>query len=317
LIDTHNKIPNVYLVTFSIFPILEGSLVNIMSPIKYLKLGGTEFKVRYLSIEIVHVIILSKTGVEGRRLEENPLDQSPRGVQGKEYVLADNKVVFSSSSAGGSINEEAKKDINSTPGEMKVKAVKDASPGYRYRATKDAENDKMFDLKIFLINIVSHIQYLKLVLEGTNSSLSTMKIPFALVLTFGLVMIISKTSVDCRRLEENPLDFSLQGVKGKDYMLDHNKVVFGSTIGGRSDEKIKKNVRSMGEKKGKATVDPSFGYPFGVTKNANDNNRNSNVKNNKYDGDTFAHTLGMSADSHHQISIDEYRRMFGDLPKHP
>ncbi|CAL9038192.1 unnamed protein product, partial [Musa banksii] len=318
LIDTHNKIPNVYLVTFSIFPILEGFLVNIMSPIKYLKLGGTEFKLSFvLAFTFGLAIILSKTGVEGRRLEENPLDQSPRGVQGKEYVLADNKVVFSSSSAGGSNNEEAKKDINSTPGEMKVKAVKDASPGYRYRATKDAENDKMFDLKIFLINIVSHIQYLKLVLEGTNSSLSTMKIPFALVLTFGLVMIISKTSVDCRRLEENPLDFSLQGVKGKDYMLDHNKVVFGSTIGGRSDEKIKKNVRSMGEKKGKATVDPSFGYPFGVTKNANDNNRNSNVKNNKYDGDTFAHTLGMSADSHHQISIDEYRRMFGDLPKHP
>ncbi|CAL9776376.1 unnamed protein product [Musa acuminata subsp. burmannicoides] len=92
------------------------------------------------------VIILSKTGVEGRRLEENPLDQSLRGVQGKEYVLADNKVVFSSSSAGGSNNEEAKKDINSTPGEMKVKAVEDASPGYHFSATKDAENDKMFDV---------------------------------------------------------------------------------------------------------------------------------------------------------------------------
>ena len=139
-----------------------------------------------------------------------------------------------------------------------------------------------------------------------------MKIPFALVLTFGLVVIISKTSVDCGRLEENPLDFSLQGVKGKDYTLDQEE-----TIGGRNDEKIKKNIKSMGEKKGKAIVDPSFGYPFGVTKNANDNNRNSNAKNNKYDGDPFAHTLGMSADSHHQILIDEYRRMFGDLPKHP
>ncbi|CAL9154874.1 unnamed protein product [Musa hybrid cultivar] len=315
--DAHNKIPNVYLVTFSIFPILEGSLVNIMSPIKYLKLGGTEFKMSFVLVFTFGLaIILSKPGVEGRRLEENPLDQSLRGVQGKEYVLADNKVVFSSSSAGGSNNEKAKKDINSTPGEMKVKAVKDASPGYRFSATKDAEN-KMFDLKIFLINIVSHIQYLKLVSEGANSSLSTMKIPFALVLTIGLVMIISKTSVDCRRLEENPLDFSLQGVKGKDYILDHNKVVFGSTIGGRNNEKIKKNIKSMGEKKGKATVDPSFGYPFGVPKNANDNNRNSNAKNNKYDGDPFEHTLGMSADSHHQISIDEYRRMFGDLPKHP
>ncbi|CAL9776370.1 unnamed protein product [Musa acuminata subsp. burmannicoides] len=158
MIDTHNKIPNVYLVTFSIFLIFEGSLVNIMFPIKYLKLGGTEFKLSFvLAFTFGLAIILSKTGVEGRRLEENPLDQSPRGVQGKEYVLADNKVVFSSSSAGGSNNEEAKKDINSTPGEMKVKAVKDASSGYRFRATKDAENDKMFDLKIFLINIVSHI----------------------------------------------------------------------------------------------------------------------------------------------------------------
>ncbi|CAL9146475.1 unnamed protein product [Musa hybrid cultivar] len=92
------------------------------------------------------VIILSKTGVEGRRLEENPLDQSLRGVQGKEYVLADNKVVFSSSSAGGSNNEEAKKDINSTPGEKKVKAAADASVGYSFGGTKDAENDKMFDV---------------------------------------------------------------------------------------------------------------------------------------------------------------------------
>ncbi|THU69270.1 hypothetical protein C4D60_Mb08t12680 [Musa balbisiana] len=88
-------------------------------------------------------IIISKTGVEGRRLEENSLDSTLRGVQGKEYVLADNKVVFSSISAGGS-NEEAKKDINSTPGEKKVKAVEDASPGYHFGATKDAEDGKMF-----------------------------------------------------------------------------------------------------------------------------------------------------------------------------
>ncbi|CAD5163997.1 unnamed protein product [Musa acuminata subsp. malaccensis] len=91
------------------------------------------------------VIILSKTGVEGRRLEENPLDSSLRGVQGKEYVHADNKVVFSSSSTGGSNDEEAKKDINSIPGEKKVKAAADASLGYSFGATKDAENDKMFD----------------------------------------------------------------------------------------------------------------------------------------------------------------------------
>ncbi|URE29774.1 hypothetical protein MUK42_18174 [Musa troglodytarum] len=317
--DTHNKIPNVYLVTFSIFANLEGFLINIMSRIKYVKLGGTEFKVsskahtsfsyllNHITMKMSFVlvftfglaIILSKTGVEGRRLEENPLDQSLRGVQGKEYVLADNKVVFSSSGAGGSNKEEAKKDINSTPGEKKAKAAADASAGYSFGARKDAENEKMVDR------------------DRANSSLSTMKIPFALVLTFGLVMIISKTSVEGRRLEENPLDFSLRGVKGKDCMLDHNKVVFGSTIGGRSNEEIKKNIKSTGEKKGKAAVDPSFGYPFGATKNADDNNSNNNAKNNKYDGDPFAHTLGMSADSHHQVSIDEYRRMFGDLPKHP
>ncbi|CAD5163999.1 unnamed protein product [Musa acuminata subsp. malaccensis] len=92
------------------------------------------------------VIILSKTGVEGRRLEENPLDSSLRGVQGKEYVHADNKVVFISSSTGGSNDEEAKKDINSIPGEKKVKAAADASLGYSFGATKDAENDKMFDV---------------------------------------------------------------------------------------------------------------------------------------------------------------------------
>ncbi|THU69262.1 hypothetical protein C4D60_Mb08t12550 [Musa balbisiana] len=86
------------------------------------------------------VIILSKTGVEGRRLEENPLDSSLRGVQGKEYVHADNKVVFSSSSTGGSNDEEAKKDINSIPGEKKVKAAADASVGYSFGVTKDAEN---------------------------------------------------------------------------------------------------------------------------------------------------------------------------------
>ena len=68
-----------------------------------------------------------------------------------------------------------------------------------------------------------------------------MKIPFALVLTFGLVMII----FEGRRVEGNPLDFSLHGVKGKDYMLDHNKVVFCSTIGGRSNEEIKKNIKSI------------------------------------------------------------------------
>ena len=77
-----------------------------------------------------------------------------------------------------------------------------------------------------------------------------MKIPFALILTFGLVMIISKTSVKSRRLEQNLLDFSLQGVKGKGYMLDDNKVVFRM-----SNEKIKKNIKSTREKKGKAVVD--------------------------------------------------------------
>ena len=92
------------------------------------------------------VIILSKTGVESRRLEENPLGSSLRGVQVKEYVHADNKVVFSSSSAGGSNNEEVKKDINNIPGEKKVKAAADASVGYSFGATKDAENDNMFDV---------------------------------------------------------------------------------------------------------------------------------------------------------------------------
>ncbi|CAL9109004.1 unnamed protein product [Musa textilis] len=96
------------------------------------------------------VVILSKTGVEGRRLEENPSDSSLRGVQGKESLVhADNKVVFSSSSAGGSNNEEAKKDINSVPGEKKVKAAADASAGYSFGATKGAENDKMVDHDFF------------------------------------------------------------------------------------------------------------------------------------------------------------------------
>ncbi|CAL9776369.1 unnamed protein product [Musa acuminata subsp. burmannicoides] len=92
------------------------------------------------------VIILSKTGVESRRLEENPLGSSLRGVQVKEYVHADNKVVFSSSSSGGSNNDEVKKDINNIPGEKKVKAAADASVGYSFGATKDAENDNMFDV---------------------------------------------------------------------------------------------------------------------------------------------------------------------------
>ncbi|CAL9038133.1 unnamed protein product [Musa banksii] len=64
-----------------------------------------------------------------------------------------------------------------------------------------------------------------------------MKIPFALVITFVLVMILSKTSVE--------------GVKGKGYMLDDNKVVFRM-----SNEKIRKNIKSTGEKKGKAVLDP-------------------------------------------------------------
>ncbi|CAL9038137.1 unnamed protein product [Musa banksii] len=63
-----------------------------------------------------------------------------------------------------------------------------------------------------------------------------MKIPFALILTFGLVMTISKTSV--------------KRVKGKGCMLDDNKVVFRM-----SNEKIKKNIKSTREKKGKAVVD--------------------------------------------------------------
>ncbi|CAL9038194.1 unnamed protein product [Musa banksii] len=63
-----------------------------------------------------------------------------------------------------------------------------------------------------------------------------MKIPFALILTFGLVIIISKTSV--------------KRVKRKGYMLDDNKVVFRM-----SNEKIKKNIKSAREKKGKAVVD--------------------------------------------------------------
>ncbi|CAL9146485.1 unnamed protein product, partial [Musa hybrid cultivar] len=79
-------------------------------------------------------------------LEENPLGSSLRGVQVKEYVHADNIVVFSSSSAGGSNNEEVRKDINNIPGEKKVKAAADASVGYSFGATKDAENNNMFDV---------------------------------------------------------------------------------------------------------------------------------------------------------------------------
>ncbi|THU69260.1 hypothetical protein C4D60_Mb08t12530 [Musa balbisiana] len=59
-----------------------------------------------------------------------------------------------------------------------------------------------------------------------------MKIPFALVLAFGLVMIISKQV--------------FKGLRERGYVLDDNKGVFRT-----SNEKIKKNIKSTGEK-GKA-----------------------------------------------------------------
>ncbi|CAL9109008.1 unnamed protein product [Musa textilis] len=160
------------------FSNLEGFLINIMSPIKYVKLGGIEFKMPFVLVFTFGlVVILSKTGVEGRRLEENPSDSSLRGVQGKESLVhADNKVVFSCSSAGGSNKEEAKKDINSTPGEKKVKAAADASAGDSFGATKGAENDKMVDVSTMGGNDYSCEAFTKIASCWCFTNLSTMKI---------------------------------------------------------------------------------------------------------------------------------------------
>ncbi|URE31645.1 hypothetical protein MUK42_18102 [Musa troglodytarum] len=162
------------------------------SPIKYVKLGGIEFKMSFVLVFTFGlVVILSKTGVEGRRLEENPLDSSLRGVQGKESLVhAD--------------NEEAKKDINSVPGEKKVKAAADASAGDSFGATKGAENDKMVDVST---------------MGGKDNG-----------------------PHHCSCYDR---------VKGRSYILDDSKVVLRM-----SNEKIKKNIESTGEKKGKAVLDP-------------------------------------------------------------
>ncbi|KAJ8467860.1 hypothetical protein OPV22_030412 [Ensete ventricosum] len=72
------------------------------------------------------------------------------------------------------------------------------------------------------------------------------------------------------------------------------------SAGGRSSEENKMEIHHLGEKKGKEVGNPSL-----ATKNAN----NGKDKYNKCDGDPVAHTQGMSMDTHHQISIDDFRRM--------
>ncbi|URE29776.1 hypothetical protein MUK42_18174 [Musa troglodytarum] len=146
----------------------------------------------------------------------------------------------------------------------------------------------------------------KLVPEEVNSSLSRMKISFVLVLIFGLITIFSNTSVEGEYIE-HPSSFSRRGDKGKEDMVYDDKSVFGAGVGGKSNE----GINNLGEMKGKDMGNPSLATNKAKSKN------NGKDNYNKCDGDPVAQTQGMSMDTHHQISIDEYRRMYRNINKHP
>ncbi|CAL9154994.1 unnamed protein product, partial [Musa hybrid cultivar] len=159
------------------------------------------------------------------------------------------------------------------------------------------------------IFIVDQLQQTKTI-NMNLVNLSTMKISFVLVLIFGLIMIFSNTSVEGEYIE-NPLSFSLHRDKGKENMVHDDKSVFSSSVGGKSNEETKMDINNLGEMKGKDIGNPSLATKKAKSKNHGKDN------NNKCDGDPIAQTQGMSMDTHHEISIDDYRRMYRNIRKHP
>ncbi|THU69258.1 hypothetical protein C4D60_Mb08t12510 [Musa balbisiana] len=148
--------------------------------------------------------------------------------------------------------------------------------------------DKLLQSKKFTISILS---------------LSRMKISFVLVLIFGLIMIFSNTSVEGEYIK-NPLSFSLHGDKGKENMVHQDKSFFSSSVGGKSNEETKMDINNLGEMKGKDIENPSL-----ATNKAKSKNHDKD-KYNKCDGDPIAQTLGMSMDTHHVISINDYQTKY-------
>ncbi|CAL9776308.1 unnamed protein product [Musa acuminata subsp. burmannicoides] len=159
------------------------------------------------------------------------------------------------------------------------------------------------------IFIVDQLQQTKTI-NMNLVNLSRMKISFVLVLIFGLIMIFSNTSVEGEYIE-NPLSFSLHRDKAKENMVHDDKSVFSSSVGGKSNEETKMDINNLGEMKGKDIGNPSLATNKAKSKTHGKDN------NNKCDGDPIAQTQGMSMDTHHQVSIDDYRRMYSNIHKHP
>ncbi|WOL09875.1 hypothetical protein Cni_G18628 [Canna indica] len=85
-----------------------------------------------------------------------------------------------------------------------------------------------------------------------------MKNSLVVVFTLGLLTIFSKTNVEGRQLERSLSDFSLQGAKGKEYLILDNKFAFSSNnIDETNNEENKIHVNNH-KNKAKVARDPSF-----------------------------------------------------------
>ncbi|WOL09873.1 hypothetical protein Cni_G18626 [Canna indica] len=124
-----------------------------------------------------------------------------------------------------------------------------------------------------------------------------MKISLLLLFMFALIVIFAKSNVEGRLLENKQSNYvyCLHRVRGRRCRVNDNNLGYEKKVVG----------------------DSSLSNVFGATKNANDNT-NKNVKNkyDKYSGDPLSYAQEMS-DSHHQTSIEDYRKMSHDIPKHP
>ncbi|XP_072988114.1 uncharacterized protein [Typha latifolia] len=126
-----------------------------------------------------------------------------------------------------------------------------------------------------------------------------------LLLIPGLIMI-STALVECEGRYDSAFARTTQGVNGKEYAMHHDDLRLGVHEGSKGKNKL--DFNTLTKKTVKNNVDPAATHVSATT---------STETKNSNSGDVFAYPYGTSTDSHHQISVDEYRRMFRDLPSHP
>ncbi|PKU68998.1 hypothetical protein MA16_Dca002266 [Dendrobium catenatum] len=122
-----------------------------------------------------------------------------------------------------------------------------------------------------------------------------------LIVSFGLMAILTSTSL----------------VEGGDNMHNHSNFM-NKELEGKNDNGKKLRAAGRKEKNGEDFRNPKSKNVYGDSKKEEQRNQFDQYKYYPDSiNDAYPSTNGASIDTHHQISIDQYKRIISDNPFHP